>query len=69
MQIFDTGGYLTFFVNIIKTRRFVSLTSGSEHLLKAVAYVTWHNNEEGNCLVVREMIFQKKDFYLTHVFL
>ena len=29
--------------NAIKNHTFASLTSGSEHLLKYVTYVTWHN--------------------------
>ena len=46
MKIFDTGGYLTFcdcLANAIKNLIFASLTSGSEHLLKYVMYVTCHN--------------------------
>ena len=43
MKIFDTGRYLTFWdcvAYMIKNHRFASLTSGSEHLLKDVIYVT-----------------------------
>ena len=29
--------------NVIKNHRFSSLAPGSEHLLKYVTYVTWHN--------------------------
>ena len=29
--------------NAIKNHTFASLTSGPEHLLKYVTYVTWHN--------------------------
>ena len=46
MKIFDARGYLTFWhclANAIKNHTFVSLTSGSEQLLKNVTYVTWHN--------------------------
>ena len=43
MKIFDARGYLTFLANAIKNHTFASLTSGSEHLLKYVTYVTWHN--------------------------
>ena len=46
MKIFDAHGYLTFWhclANAIKNHTFASLTSGSEHLLKYVTYVTWHN--------------------------
>ena len=47
MKIFDARGYLTFLAlpaNEIKNHTFASLTSGSEHLLKFVTYVTWHND-------------------------
>ena len=46
MKIFDARGYLTFLAlscNAIKNHTFANLTSGSEHLLKYVTYVTWHN--------------------------
>ena len=43
MKIFDARGYLTFLANAITNHTFASLTSGSEHLLKYVTYVTWHN--------------------------
>ena len=46
MKIYDARGYLTFLAlssNAIKNHTFASLTLGSEHLLKYVAYVTWHN--------------------------
>ena len=45
MKIFDARGYLTFLAlsNAIKNHTFASLTLGSEHLLKYVTYVTWHN--------------------------
>ena len=42
--------------------RFSSLTSGLEHLLKDVRYVTWHKNERGNSLDVRYDISGKKLF-------
>ena len=35
--------FCDYLANVIKNRRFASLTSGSEHLLKDVKYVTWHN--------------------------
>ena len=41
MKIFDARRYLTFLA--IKNHAFASLSSGSEHLLKYVTYVTWHN--------------------------
>ena len=53
MKIFDARGYLTFchcLANAIKNHTFASLTSGSEHLLKYVTYVTWHMNGLGNFL-------------------
>ena len=37
-------------VNAMKNHAFASLTSGSEHLLKYVTYVTWHKIELGNFL-------------------
>ena len=43
MKIFDSGEYLTFLdflADIVKNRRFSSFTSGLEHILKRVAYVT-----------------------------
>ena len=46
MKIFDSRGHLTFWhclANAIKNHTFASLTSGSEHLLKYVTYITWHN--------------------------
>ena len=50
------------FAYIIKNHSFASLTPGSEHLLKAVLYVTWHKNKQGNCLDVRDDIAEKKVF-------
>ena len=35
--------FLHCLANAIKNHTFASLTSGSEHLLKYVTYVTWHN--------------------------
>ena len=48
MKIFDTGGYLTFLVSFYYCyynidHRFASLTSGIEHVLNDVTYVTRHN--------------------------
>ena len=46
MKIFEARGNLTFLdclANAIKNHTFASLTSGSEHLLKYVMYVTWHH--------------------------
>ena len=46
MKIFDARGYLTFWLclaNAINNHTFASLTSGSEHSLNYVTYVTWHN--------------------------
>ena len=45
MKIFDARRYLTFLAlaNALENHTFARLTSGSEHLLKYVTYVTWHN--------------------------
>ena len=45
LKIFDARGYLTFLALSClcnKESYIASLTSGSEHLLKYVTYVTWH---------------------------
>ena len=49
MKIFAISEYLTFLdcLAYIQNNRVDSLTPGSEHLLKAVTYVTWHNKEKG----------------------
>ena len=39
----DILHFLHCFANAIKNHTFASLTSGSEHLLKYVTYVMWHN--------------------------
>ena len=46
MKIFDARDILHFWhclANAIKNHTFANLTSGSEHLLKYITYVTWHN--------------------------
>ena len=49
--------------NVTKNHRFVSLAPGSEHLLKNVAHITWHNNELGKSLDVRDGISEKILFF------
>ena len=43
MKILDTVLVDILHAEIIKNHIFESLTSGSDYLLKDVAYVTWHN--------------------------
>ena len=46
MKVIDTGGYLKFLNCLaiaLENHRFASLISVSDHLLKYVTYVTWHD--------------------------
>ena len=56
--------------NAVENCRFANLISGSNHLLKYVTYVTWHKNEQGNCLDVRDDISEKTTtiFDIFHMF-
>ena len=66
MKIFATGGYFTFLdcpANIIKNHRFESLTPGSEHLLKAVRYVTWDNKWARKLSWCKRWYFRKNEYF------
>ena len=52
--------------NAIKNNTFASLTSGSEHFLKYVTYVTWHNENKDIVLEVRDDISEKNTIF--HMF-
>ena len=47
----------------IKNHTFACLTSGSEHLLKYVTYVTWHNERARKLSLKYEMIFQENTIF------
>ena len=43
MTLLDILYFWDCLVNAVENHRFASLISGSDHLLKYVTYVTWHN--------------------------
>ena len=55
----DISYFWVCLADAVENNRFASLILGSDHLLKYITYVTWHKNEQGNCLDVRDDISEK----------